>query len=76
MEQTVKSVGLEKKINTFFQTKGNNIRAEPTLSQDLRRDDYKRPFAVGYFKTLKELPLAWHDCGETGTSGSIYQKDD
>lgn len=63
---------LEMKINQFYQ-RGTITSGEG--SQDYRTGA-NRPFAINYFKLPSELPLDWQMSGETGTQGSIYQKDD
>ncbi|MBI5798010.1 hypothetical protein HZA98_03860 [Candidatus Woesearchaeota archaeon] len=70
-------ITLEKKVDTFYQIKQGQVEDKPeTRSYDLRLDPENKPFGANYFSLPQELPLDWQDCGETGTRGSIYQKDD
>lgn len=63
---------LEMKINQFYQ-RGTIVSIEG--GQDYR-EGADKPFAINYFKLPSELSLDWQMSGETGTQGSIYQKDD
>lgn len=68
---------LESRLNIFYQTKQGKVEDEPEAkSYDLRLDNKSKPFGVNYFSLPQELPLDWQDCGETGTHGTVYQKDD
>lgn len=65
---------LEKRMNQFYQR--GTVVMRGTEHLDYRSEETDKPFAINYFKLPSELPLDWQMSGETGTQGSIYQKDD
>ena len=65
------------RVGVLYQRKGPiNETRDTKKVLDYRVDSDAKPFAISYFKIPEELPLDWQSSNETGTKGSVYQKDD
>ena len=72
-----KEIRLEGRLTSLYQTKGIlSETSDKNIMKDYGISKRNKPFAVNYFKTPRELPLDWMTSMETGTQGSVYQKDD